>query len=218
MKNCYLFRFSYLLPVVITTIVLAPIIKDFPFLTIVFNLFLSLTLLTSCAAISTNKLFATISLALAIPLIVAIWSVDFGYHVMPIIIFGQICGILFFAIICISILKLIFAAHQVTWEIIAAALVVYLLLGVMWGLVYALISWFSPGSFSTGQHLLEGANSRYIYYSFITLTTVGYGDILPLSGATRAFAMLEGIIGQGYMAVLVARLVGMQISNTSENK
>jgi len=82
----------------------------------------------------------------------------------------------------------------------------------MWGFGYNLIDLLQPGSFNVPDHFTRSKGSFHIYYSFITLTTVGYGDITPISGMARSLSMLEGIIGQSYMAVLVARLVGMQVA------
>ena len=59
-------------------------------------------------------------------------------------------------------------------------------------------------------------SSGFMYYSFITLTTVGYGDITPVTGVARSFSLLEGIVGQTYMAVLVARLVGLHVASGAE--
>jgi hypothetical protein len=75
-----------------------------------------------------------------------------------------------------------------------------------------------PGSFSAGEILEQHQRIAFTYYSFVTLTTLGYGDINPLSPQAGTLAILEAIIGQLYLAVLIARLVGMHISQSRENK
>jgi hypothetical protein len=98
----------------------------------------------------------------------------------------------------------------------------YLLLGMAWGVIYSMLDTGWPGSFAVGDRLaaqLQPGNSSihlYTYYSFITLTTVGYGDITPVSPAARTCAWLEALTGQFYLAVLVAGLVGALLAKKSE--
>ena len=96
------------------------------------------------------------------------------------------------------------------------------MLGVSWSLAYSLIDVLQPGAFAyahagdTDAWRLQGSgeNSGYaLYYSFITLTTLGYGDIAPVSMTARMLATLEAITGQIYLAVLVARLVALHIAH-----
>ena len=75
----------------------------------------------------------------------------------------------------------------------------------------------SPGSFTGSEGWAETGFSHLNYFSFVTLTTLGYGDINPVSGPASAFAMLEAIIGQLFLVILVARLVGLQISHSQQN-
>src|SRR5262249_35277968 len=97
----------------------------------------------------------------------------------------------------------------------------YLLLGMAWGVLYSMLDTVWPGSFAVGDRLaehVETGDSRiqlFTYYSFITLTTVGYGDVTPLSTPARTCAWLEALTGQFYLAVLVAGLVGALLSKKS---
>jgi Ion channel len=91
-------------------------------------------------------------------------------------------------------------------ERILAALDVYLLAGLAFAVGYWVLDQTWPASFglASGRHLdLPGA----IYFSFVTIATLGYGDIVPVSEAARGLAILEAVGGQMYLAVLVARLV-----------
>jgi Ion channel len=108
---------------------------------------------------------------------------------------------------------------SVTRDTIAGAICVYLLLGVVWAFTFNLIEVTHPGSFLVGgQPLGTSAGVRqssipeFFYLSFITLSTVGYGDVLPATPPARMIAALEGIAGQLYLAVLIARLVGIRAS------
>lgn len=102
----------------------------------------------------------------------------------------------------------IFRSDRVDANVIVGAVCIYLLLGVSWSLIYAFVSLLIPGSFSgdiTGsiyQQLLD-----FVHFSFVTLTSLGYGDIVPIGATARALATIEVIVGQFYMTILVAGLV-----------
>ncbi len=110
----------------------------------------------------------------------------------------------------------VFRERRVTTNIILGAVCVYLLIGIVWGMSFTLLNTVHPGSFSMPPgrvvSLLDGLMKNFIYYSFATLTTLGYGDITPVSSPARYLSVLEAITGQVYLSVLVARLVGMHIS------
>lgn len=97
---------------------------------------------------------------------------------------------------------------------IVGAICVYLLLGVIWSVLYALLEFALPGSFAgIAEPGGSGWSPDWIYYSFVTLTTVGYGDMLPLTYSARALSYIEGIFGQFYLAILVAGLVSAYLSS-----
>lgn len=93
-----------------------------------------------------------------------------------------------------------------------AALSAYLLLGICGGVVFAAASAVAPASMAvSGQPAQAGLGmGNSIYFSFVTLATLGYGDITPVSKVMRGLAVLEAIVGQLYLALLVARLVGLR--------
>jgi len=117
----------------------------------------------------------------------------------------------------------IFASRQVTLNVVSASLCVYLLLGLVWAVIYSTIYSLDPGAFrwtvlGTGPpetlHFGKGKSITVLYFSFTTLTTLGYGDIVPISPLARALTSIEAITGQLYLAVLVARLVGLNIAES----
>jgi hypothetical protein len=107
--------------------------------------------------------------------------------------------------------------HRVTADLILGALCSYLLLGILFAIVYRLIDAYFPGSFNlvTGQ---GESMSTFTYFSFTTLTTLGYGDITPAASGVRQLVILEALLGQIYLAVLVARLVGLQAAQAFEER
>ena len=105
-------------------------------------------------------------------------------------------------------------ARVIDAEVIYAALSAYLLAGLFFGVLYWAIGVEWPGSFTeagAGDAPAGFALSTAIYYSFVTLTTLGYGDVVPKTEMARGLAVLEAVGGQLYMAVMIARLVGSQL-------
>lgn len=96
---------------------------------------------------------------------------------------------------------------------VVGAVCVYLLLGVIWALAYSILELTWPGSFAGFEPWSDrGWDSEWLYFSFVTMTTLGYGDLLPISATARAMAYLQAVFGQFYIAILVAGLVGAFIA------
>lgn len=111
------------------------------------------------------------------------------------------------------VIRDLFLKGKVDANKILGAICLYLLLGVVWSILYTALNSVSSGSFSGLQYSsLRGQLTEFIYFSFITLTTLGYGDISPISPLARTLAYLEAGFGQFYIAILVASLVGIHIT------
>ena len=108
--------------------------------------------------------------------------------------------------------SVVFKTEQVSVDKIFAAACVYMLMGICFGLVYTLIEQGSPGSFSLTEADLANLSGSLIHFSFTTLTTVGYGNISPLSPVSRSLADMEAVLAQLYLAIVLARLVSLQIT------
>ncbi|HEX9167289.1 MAG TPA: potassium channel family protein [Gemmatimonadales bacterium] len=109
--------------------------------------------------------------------------------------------------------RFMFRRDVVRSEHIYAALSAYLLVGVFMGVLYTAIGARSPEAFLVHGAPASAANftlASGVYFSFVTLATLGYGDIVPATEATRGLAILEAVGGQLYLAVLVASLIGMR--------
>ena len=103
----------------------------------------------------------------------------------------------------------IFTQTQVTKDIIRGGIAVYFLLGIFWACLYRLLLHFDPQALAISNY--DGKFSTMLYFSFTTLTTLGYGDIVPVAWQARSLTILESTIGQIYMTVLIARLVGLHL-------
>lgn len=108
---------------------------------------------------------------------------------------------------------------EITINRIMGAIAVYLLLGVLWAVAYTLVELIWPGSIN-GFEVGGGAqwNSEWLYFSFVTMTTLGYGDIAPVSAIARVLAYMQAVFGQFYIAILVAGLVGAYISQRDRDR
>jgi len=126
-------------------------------------------------------------------------------------------GVIFLVHMLIMIWTHIEMENEVTLDLIMAAACAYILLGMIWAYAYFFLESFHPGSFN----IIENSTDDLVdfnYYSFVTLTTVGYGDILALTRAARALSIFEAITGQLYLAIMISRLVGMHASQAEIGK
>lgn len=133
--------------------------------------------------------------------------------------------ILFLGYVIAVTTRVVFSAPVVDGNILFGAASIYLLIGVLAGFAYSLIQLLIPDSFAiippggpgTGPIMHPDAG-WLIYFSFTTLTTVGFGDVLPASQITRSLAVLEAVVGQILLVVMMARLVGLHVAQVSSRK
>jgi hypothetical protein len=135
---------------------------------------------------------------------------------------GHGLAVLFFFWGASLIVASLFRRQALSKDSVFGSICGYLLLGMAWGVLYSMLDAACPGSFEVADRLAEQVRAEhsrvplFTYYSFITLTTVGYGDVTPVSAPARTFAWIEALTGQFYLAVLVAGLVGSLLSQRPE--
>jgi voltage-gated potassium channel len=115
------------------------------------------------------------------------------------------------ALLAIGVLSFVFRSRRLTVDGIFATVMVYLIIALFFSLLYLLLLEWNPTSFNlvVAERSPQLLQSDLLYFSLVTLATVGYGDILPVSETARALAVIEATIGQFYVAVIVAVFVGM---------
>jgi hypothetical protein len=188
---------------------------------LVLNLWLALTLLSGVLAIGWRRKTAQ-GIVLGAVLLFA-WQ-TFGYTggkgTIGLIVDAGLT-IFLLSILVVMVAWQIFRDGPITRQRVQGSITIYLLLGLIWAQGFTLAALLKPDSFTVtaGAGQLE-VLARMTYYSFVTLTTVGYGDISPVSLVTRSLANVEGLIGQLFPAILIARLVSMEIAarQTSNTK
>ena len=194
-----------------------PLIDDLVNIRFLVGIFMSFIFMAGIYAVSFRKHHFIIALFLALPTFILMWT---GYFVELVKLedLKNLFGMFFMLYMIVLFLMHFFRQTEIHREVIFGALVVYMLMGLMWAYGYAILDHLLPGSFNYPDNLTELDVSALHYFSFVTMTTLGYGDISPVSGPAKALAMTQAITGQIYLAVLVARLVGINIAQQMKKK
>ena len=208
-------RFFILLVLILLTIVLTPFLDQFIETRVLMDIFLTVLFFGIIFAIRSKRSHLIIASILVLPLIISTWSIYF-YDSTHLSLLTRIFGALFFAYAVIIILQIVVRSTEVTQETIFAAIVAYLLIALMWAFLYMTMELVIPGSFTRPEASIRAETIHFEYFSFVTITTLGYGDITPLTDRASALVLLEALIGQIYLVVLVAWLVGMYVSRKAK--
>jgi hypothetical protein len=124
----------------------------------------------------------------------------------------------FFSFMATVIVRNVMHAEVITWDRIQGAVCAYLLFGVAWAVLYGWTAFGDPQAFSGAVDAAADSGEPMIYFSFVTLTALGYGDIAPVSQTARTLAWLEAAFGQIFLVVLVAHLVSRQLIHSRGDK
>lgn len=210
-------RFLLLLICMLAMFLLNPLLRYLIGLRILFDAFITIIIISGIYAVGRARRMTLAAVCLAVPMLLCTWSaLAFDYPVLHWL--GEAIGIVFFVYLIILGLMRLVRAARVTAETIDIAVVVYLLLALTWGFGYSLLAAAQPGAFVLPE---EPAGSierfTFLYFSLVTITTLGYGDIVPVTPFARMLACLEAMLGQIYLVVIIARLVGLQVSQQSRH-
>ncbi|MDB4433292.1 potassium channel family protein [bacterium] len=208
------YRHAYLLGSLLLLVLVQPFLGERLLGLALIDVFLIVTLVTSIVTCSTTRRQLVIGIALAAALEMARWSALISDH-RVLLSSAPGLGLLFFVYVTALMLHEVFRkTREVSADTIAGALSVYLLLGLAWSFAYALLEIAEPGSFSFGGAGPDPTGpdfARFLGFSFVTLTTLGYGNIVPTNPRADALTSTEALVGQIYLAVLVARLIAIQL-------
>jgi hypothetical protein len=187
---------------------------------LVWSVLMSFLYLATFFVTFTERRLRLPAVCLAVPTIVGAW-VGYALPVVPPVAVAagfHLLAVVFFVFTTASILFAIHRAGDVTADSVFGAFCGYILVGLSFGHAYCALETLAPGSF----HLATTAPSDFAgqdrlfyllgYFSLVTLTTVGYGDILALSHGARGLAVVEAIVGQFYIAVLIGELIGKRVA------
>jgi hypothetical protein len=220
-RNRYVGRFSFLLFVLAVMLVGNPFIERWVDGVAAFRLLFTGLYIAGVAAVSRRRAVLFVGLGLAAPALISEWLTAFG-DVPAFVIANVTSSALFVAFTAGVVFEAILRQERVTSDTVLGGLCIYLLLGIFWMEIYSLIEFLQPGSILLGGEPLTdqvGVEAQYasypalLYYSFVTLTTLGYGDMIPVAREARVVAALEAVVGQLYVAVFIARLVGLHLAH-----
>ncbi len=205
------FGFSSLLVWLVSIQLLFPYVASSPFAGYFLSVGFSLSLISSVYIFSHQRKVLMISLCLAVPTFVTTWFAQI-YPTPLLALIDTATNILFFGYVIAQLLAQVFSTRLVTRDTISGSICIYLLMGYFWTFLYILCDFIWPESFAGLIPSQLHTQYNYLYYSFVTLTTLGYGEITPVTPPAQSLAVMEAITGQLYLTVMVARLVGMHIS------
>lgn len=225
--NFYLrWKFSFFLAVLLSVFAARLATIDLGKSELVVDLLSATVVVAAILSICEERRFRRAVLILGIPAVVFL----IGSHLVPgglsrtTLVLGRISTGIFLCFTVALIVRTVLTQARVSADTIVGAICGYLLIGVLWTDIYCALEVASPGSFSTSNSSPDDfadpdrRHATLEYFSFVTLTTVGYGDIFPVARAARALAVVEAIAGQFYLAVLVAGLVSLHVNTMSDRK
>jgi voltage-gated potassium channel len=184
-----------------------------------FDVFFSLLIAAVILLVFEEKEHRRVAISLGLAALLGVWAshgLD-GPASRAFLVAAHLAAVCFFAFALYRILRAVFV-RQVSGDAIFGAVCGYILLGIIWTLLYSAVETACPESFRLpASETVESATGRpargtLSYYSFITLATVGYGDVTPVTPLARTLAWMEAITGQFYLAILVAGLVGFKVT------
>ncbi len=210
-------KFLYLFLAQVLSLVLYPWLNQPGLPILVFRLLGGLAFIAAVYATSDNRLHWMTAAALSIPTaalnVVSAFRPD-RRNAVPTL----LCTVVFLLFTLITLLKTVLRAERVTRDTIYGALSVYLLMAITWGAAYMLLCTLQPAAIAMDHPRHPNAAmdwSDCVYYSFVTLTTLGYGDVVPMTAQARSLSILEAITGIMYVAVLIAHLVSLNSAGKS---
>ena len=204
-------RFVYIVFAIMLVILVSPFIRPLGSLGwLTTTLLIAMIPLASYYALATDRHRAVVIILLSLPFIVLDAAQLFYKNpYLPIALYGF--GVLLYLYIIILLLSNLLTRKAITTDMIYCAISIYLLIGIMWAGVYGFLESIFPGSFTSSTGSVD-----FMYFSFVTLTTVGYGDVAPLTVLSKRLAVFEAGMGGIYMAIIVALIVGRYLSPDSE--
>jgi len=189
----------------------SPFVDDLAYGNLIESLLLTLVMVAALLAVGGQRRTFHVAIVLIVPAVLAKWINHVRPDLMPAAVFPA-TAVVFFGYVVAHLLRFVLNVSRVDTNVLCAGLSGYILLGLLWMPLYVMIAKLNPAAFafpagSQNAVPLDGFNA--FYFSFMTLCTVGYGDITPVSKAARMLAVTEAIAGLFYVAVLISRLVAV---------
>ncbi len=214
------FRFITLLFCLFGALLIPPFFEGQHFFNLIWKGIFTCSLLTALYALGGKRKLLLPGAILLVPTVATMWidAVSKGSHLAYYL--DNITTIAFLGFVGFHLGAYVLNARKVSVNVIYASLCIYLLMGFIWAAIYANIHLYFGGAFNfaTHEHLniasADTVMGYFVYFSFVTLSTLGYGDISPINHVAQSWAVVEAMIGQFYIAIVLARLVSMHASSS----
>ncbi len=181
------------------------------------SLSFALVLVASAVAVADRQGVRALGIVMVLATLAAHWYNEWAQGLWSRIVADALVGL--FMVFTIGVLlSRVFKPGRITYHRIAGAISAYLLVGMLWAEIYGLIEFAIPGSFHVGgSPITDHAefSGVLLYYSFVTLTTLGYGDVTPTNILSRQISVLEAVVGVLFLATLISRLISEFRGNTA---
>ena len=208
-------RFAILFVLLFCAILIPPYFENTPWIGTFWRSLFTLVLLWALYTITGGGKVLILAAIMLIPTITSTWLADPDQKSYVLYI-DNITNIVYFSLICAFLGRYILANKRVTGEVIFAAMCLYMILAILWAAIYTNLELyygdvFTFGGLSTAEAGIakDALFQEFVYFSFVTLSTLGYGDVLPANLIGQNWAAMEAMIGQFFIAVVIARLVSV---------
>ncbi|MDJ0848613.1 MAG: potassium channel family protein [Myxococcota bacterium] len=190
----------------------------------IFSLSITLVLGTGVYALGRRRWVLAVGLGIGVPAFAIEWISN--YNPSTALVMANLFSFLFFLVFLAAVIAYeILHEDRIHLDTILGGITIYILFGIGWAFAYSVVEHLMPGSYPSGGVALQELRPRFefvfpelLYFSFVTLTTLGYGDIAPTNPPARMLALFEAIVGQLYVAVAIAVLVGLHLSQMRPDK
>jgi voltage-gated potassium channel len=203
-------NFLYLLTSLLVLLFVSPLVATLPpsFSYWVLKVVILGTIIVSYLSLNFGPMWRKLNLSLlAILIFNSLASYTLDWPPIPLVDLGV--TLVFFVAAALAAARRVLLKGEVDGNKIVGAVAVYILLGLIWSILYLIVLEFSPMAFNGMEHQLWEDNfSHSTYFSYVTLTTLGYGDISPAEPLSRVLVYIEAMVGTFYMAVVIASLIG----------
>ena len=219
----FLHRFAVLFVLLLCVILIPPYFENAPWIGSFGRWLFTLVLLWALYTVAGSRRVLILAALVLIPTLASTWLADPGQEIYLAYI-DNITNIIYFTLICAFLGEYILTNRRVTLEIIFAAMCLYMMLAILWAAIYTNLELYYNNAFTFNGQFAGDAGidrgsifSQMIYFSFITLSTLGYGDVLPVHKVSQSWAGVEAMMGQFFIAIVIARLVSVYTVEEEES-
>lgn len=219
-------RFAVFFILLLSLIIIPPYFESLEWVDFIGQGMLTAVLVWALCTVTSNRRAMLLALVLLVPTVVSTWLHDAGDMNMQIAYIDNFTNIAYFGLISAYLAIFVTRSRRVNSEVLFASMCLYISLAVLWAGIFTNLELFYNPAFSFYGGTAQEANIRHdqlfnymVYYSFVTLSTLGYGEIIPIHRVALNWAAVEAMVGQFFIAIVIARLVSLYtLEQGRENK